>query len=183
MCTSTGQTQLAERLGLEGIHGLVNGFLEVALAEVHRYEGTVHQFLGDGFMALFGAPLAHEDHARRAALAALGIARVLREQPIAVAEGVEITLTVRMGLHTGFVVVGAIRAKADAAALGAAPAGWRASLALARLLDATDRPDEARAAYADARRLLDRVAAGLTGAPDLLRGFQASPAYREAAGS
>lgn len=41
---------------------------------MHRYEGTVNQFLGDGFMALFGAPLAHEDHARRAILAALGIA-------------------------------------------------------------------------------------------------------------
>ena len=103
-----GSTELAERLGLEGMHALVNGFFEVALAEVHRYEGTVNQFLGDGFMALFGAPLAHEDHARRAALAALGIARALGARPIAVAAGVEITLTVRMGLHTGFVVVGAI---------------------------------------------------------------------------
>ncbi len=69
--------------------------------------------------------------------------------------------------------------KAEAAALGAAPAGWRASLALARLLDATGRADEARAARADARRLLERVAAGLTGAPDLLRGFKASPPYAE----
>ena len=70
--------------------------------------------------------------------------------------------------------------RAEAAALGAAPVGWRAGLALARLLDATGRAPEARAARADARRLLDRVAAGLTGAPDLLRGFEASPAYREA---
>ena len=69
--------------------------------------------------------------------------------------------------------------KAEAAALGAAPAGWRASLALARLLDATGRADEARAARADARRLLEQVAAGLTGAPDLLRGFKASPPYAE----
>ena len=74
------------------------------------------------------------------------------------------------------------RAKAEAADLGAAPPGWRASLALARLLDATGRADEARLARADARRLLEKVAAGLTGVPDLLRGFQASPAYREAAG-
>jgi class 3 adenylate cyclase len=107
-CDLVGSTELAERLGLEGMHALVNGFFEVALAEVHRYEGTVNQFLGDGFMALFGAPLAHEDHARRAALAALGIARALRERPIAVAAGVDVTLAVRMGLHTGFVVVGAI---------------------------------------------------------------------------
>ncbi len=107
-CDLVGSTELAERLGLEGMHALVNGFFEVALAEVHRYEGTVNQFLGDGFMALFGAPLAHEDHARRAALAALGIAQALGARPIAVAAGVEITLAVRMGLHTGFVVVGAI---------------------------------------------------------------------------
>jgi hypothetical protein len=73
--------------------------------------------------------------------------------------------------------------KAEAGVLGAAPAGWRASLALARLLDATGRADEARAARADARRLLERVAAGLTGAPDLLRGFKASPPYAESLAS
>jgi tetratricopeptide (TPR) repeat protein len=72
--------------------------------------------------------------------------------------------------------------KAETAALGALPAGWRAGLALARLLDRTGRADEARLARADARRLLERVAAGLSGVPDLLRGFQASPMYREAAG-
>jgi class 3 adenylate cyclase/tetratricopeptide (TPR) repeat protein len=106
-CDLVGSTGLAERLGAEHMHVLVNAFFEIALAEVHRYEGTVNQFLGDGFMALFGAPLAHEDHARRAALAALGIARALREQPVAVG-GAEVPLTVRMGVHTGFVVVGAI---------------------------------------------------------------------------
>jgi tetratricopeptide (TPR) repeat protein len=73
------------------------------------------------------------------------------------------------------------QAKAETVALGAAPPGWRASLALARLLDRTGRADEARAARADARRLLERVAAGLSGVPDLLRGFRASPVYREAA--
>ena len=57
------------------MHTLLNQFFELALAEVHRYEGTINQFLGDGFMALFGAPLAVEDHARRALLAALGIPR------------------------------------------------------------------------------------------------------------
>jgi class 3 adenylate cyclase/tetratricopeptide (TPR) repeat protein len=107
-CDLVGSTALAERLGPEGMHVLVSAFFETALAEVHRYEGTVNQFLGDGFMALFGAPLAHEDHARRAALAALGIARALRERPVATAPGAELRLSVRMGLHTGFVVVGAI---------------------------------------------------------------------------
>jgi class 3 adenylate cyclase/tetratricopeptide (TPR) repeat protein len=107
-CDLVGSTGLAERLGAERMHALVNAFFETALAEVHRYEGTVNQFLGDGFMALFGAPLAHEDHARRAALAALGVARALSDHPAVVAPGTEIPLTVRMGLHTGFVVVGMI---------------------------------------------------------------------------
>jgi tetratricopeptide (TPR) repeat protein len=74
------------------------------------------------------------------------------------------------------------QARAETTALGATPPGWRASLALARLLDRTGRADEARAARADARRLLERVAAGLSGVPDLLRGFRASLPYREAGG-
>jgi tetratricopeptide (TPR) repeat protein len=73
---------------------------------VHRYEGTINQFLGDGFMALFGAPVAHEDHARRALLAAVGLQQRLRDTA-----GAEATLRevrVRMGVNTGMVVVGAI---------------------------------------------------------------------------
>ena len=84
-CDLVGSTGLARSGSApESMHVLVNAFFETALAEVHRYEGTVNQFLGDGFMALFGAPLAHEDHARRAALAALGVARALRDQPVVV---------------------------------------------------------------------------------------------------
>ena len=66
-------TPLAERGGPERMHEILNRFFDLALAAVHRYEGTVNQFLGDGFMALFGAPVAHEDHALRAALAALDL--------------------------------------------------------------------------------------------------------------
>src|SRR3989449_4189196 len=77
-CDLANSTALAERLGPEAMHTVLNRFFELALAEVHRYEGTINQFLGDGFMALFGAPLAHEDHARRAVLAALGLQRALR---------------------------------------------------------------------------------------------------------
>jgi class 3 adenylate cyclase/tetratricopeptide (TPR) repeat protein len=107
-CDVVGSTALAERLGPDAMHGVLNRFFELALAEVHRYEGTVNQFLGDGFMALFGAPVAHEDHARRAALAALGVARAVGERPLTLEDGIEVRLTVRMGLHTGLVVVGAI---------------------------------------------------------------------------
>jgi len=107
-CDLANSTALAEQLGPEPMHRLLNRFFELALAEVHRYEGTINQFLGDGFMALFGAPLALEDHARRGVLAALGIQRRLRERQgdFGLPDGVE--LAVRMGLNTGPVVVGKI---------------------------------------------------------------------------
>ena len=75
----SGFTSLSERLDPEEVHRLMSRAFDLMLAEVHRYEGTVNQFLGDGIMALFGAPIAHEDHARRAVHAALGIGRTLTE--------------------------------------------------------------------------------------------------------
>src|SRR5215475_7885601 len=107
-CDLANSTPLAELLGPESMYGLLNGFFELALAEVHRYEGTINQFLGDGFMALFGAPLAREDHARRAVLAALGIQQALRERLSAFARRRGEELDVRMGINTGLVVVGKI---------------------------------------------------------------------------
>jgi class 3 adenylate cyclase/tetratricopeptide (TPR) repeat protein len=107
-CDVVQSTALAEHLGPEGMHVLLNRFFERALAEIHRYEGTVNQFLGDGFMALFGAPLAHEDHARRAVLAALAIRRAFEDRPLEVEPGRVVPISLRLGLHTGFVVVGAI---------------------------------------------------------------------------
>jgi class 3 adenylate cyclase len=64
-CDIVSSSALAAELGPEEFHLVIDRFFQAALAEVHRYEGTVNQFLGDGFMALFGAPIAHEDHARR----------------------------------------------------------------------------------------------------------------------
>ena len=107
-CDIANSTTLADRLGPDAMHALLNRFFELALAEIHRYEGTINQFLGDGFMALFGAPLTFEDHARRAVLAALDIQRAVRslrgEADVAGAGD----LAVRMGLNTGPVVVGKI---------------------------------------------------------------------------
>lgn len=106
-CDIVDSTSLAEGFGPETMHTLLDAFFERSLAQVHRYEGTINQFLGDGFMALFGAPLAHEDHARRAVLAAWGIVEGLREHPLDVDGHVD-HLSVRMGLNSGFVVVGKI---------------------------------------------------------------------------
>jgi class 3 adenylate cyclase/tetratricopeptide (TPR) repeat protein len=94
-CDMVRSSALAAQLGPERFHEVIDRFFRVALAEVHRYGGTINQFLGDGFMALFGAPIAHEDHARRAVLAALGITG-------------RAEVSIRIGINSGLVVVGAI---------------------------------------------------------------------------
>jgi len=104
----SGFMRLAERLDPEDVHALMSEAFERILAEIHQYEGTVNQFLGDGLMALFGAPVAHEDHARRAALAALGMQRALTAYRDELARQRGIDFRVRIGLNTGLVVVGAI---------------------------------------------------------------------------
>jgi class 3 adenylate cyclase/tetratricopeptide (TPR) repeat protein len=106
-CDLANSTELARRLGAEAMHETLNAFFEMAMAEVHDVEGTLNQFLGDGFMALFGAPLAHEDHVQRALHSALRIAQRLRE---AAASGSALlsAVRVRMGVNTGPVVVGRI---------------------------------------------------------------------------
>jgi len=97
----SGFTSLSERLDPEDVHRLMTRAFELMLAEVHRYEGTVNQFLGDGIMALFGAPIAHEDHARRAAHAALGIRGALEGYQAELGRGQGIDFHVRQGLNTG----------------------------------------------------------------------------------
>lgn len=79
---------------------------ELMLGEVHRYEGTVNQFLGDGIMALFGAPIAHEDHAHRALRAALRIREVLEEYQAELQQKRAVRFQMHRGLNTGLVVVG-----------------------------------------------------------------------------
>ncbi len=103
----SGFTSLSERLDPEEVHRLMSRAFDLMLAEVHRYEGTVNQFLGDGIMAIFGAPIAHEDHAIRAVHAALGIARAL-EAYQAELRPRGIRFQARQGLNTGLVVVGSI---------------------------------------------------------------------------
>jgi class 3 adenylate cyclase/tetratricopeptide (TPR) repeat protein len=107
-CDITGSTELTRRIGADAMHELLNRFFELALAEVHALEGTINQFLGDGFMALFGAPVAHEDHLRRALLAAQRIRERLREAGNAGPDAVLASVRIRMGVNTGPVVVGQI---------------------------------------------------------------------------
>jgi class 3 adenylate cyclase/pimeloyl-ACP methyl ester carboxylesterase len=104
----SGFTALSERLDPEDVHQLMDRAFELMLAEIHLYEGTVNQFLGDGLMALFGAPIAHEDHAVRAVHAALGIQRALRGYRDEQCSRRGIEFQVRVGLNAGPVVVGKI---------------------------------------------------------------------------
>jgi predicted ATPase/class 3 adenylate cyclase len=104
----SGFTSISEQLDPEEVHHLMNRAFELMLGEVHRYEGTINQFLGDGVMALFGAPIAHEDHAQRAVHAALGMHRVLQGYGAELHRTQGIAFRVRLGLNTGLVVVASI---------------------------------------------------------------------------
>jgi len=86
----------------------MDGAFQIMLDAVHRWEGTVNQFTGDGIMALFGAPIAHEDHARRACQAALEIQRGFAEHAARLRRDKGFGIQVRLGLNSGPVVVGAI---------------------------------------------------------------------------
>src|SRR5437867_4499574 len=104
----SGFTSMSEGLDPEDVHRLMTRAFELMLGEVHRYEGTVNQFHGDGIMALFGAPIAHEDHAQRAVHAALGIRKALDDYQEELQRKRWMSFQVRQGLYTGLVVVGSI---------------------------------------------------------------------------
>ena len=100
-----GSTELIRDLDPEAAQQLLDPALQRMMDAVHRFEGTVNQVLGDGIMALFGAPIAHEDHALRACYAALAMQAELRRYAEAVrhTQGLEVQL--RVGLNSGDVVV------------------------------------------------------------------------------
>src|SRR5438093_2340695 len=120
---------------------ILDPVLELMMDAVHRYEGTVNQVMGDGIMALFGAPIAHEDHAVRACYAALDMRDAIARH------GAEIL--VRVGLHSGEVVVRSVGSdlRMDYTAVGqtthlaarmeqtAAPGTIRATASTARLAE------------------------------------------------
>ena len=101
-------TALAERVDAEEMHALMDRAFQLILAEVHRYEGTVNQFTGDGVMALFGAPVALEDAPRRAVTTALAIQKALGPLDADVEERHGRPFRMRIGINSGPVVVGRI---------------------------------------------------------------------------
>jgi class 3 adenylate cyclase/tetratricopeptide (TPR) repeat protein len=100
--------ELAEAIDPEEWHRLLDRLFRILADGVHRYEGTINQYTGDGIMALFGAPIAHEDHAQRACASALAMARGLGALAEDVRRESGLDFAVRMGLNSGEVVVGRI---------------------------------------------------------------------------
>ena len=101
-------TAMAEKLDPEEVHQIMDGCFQILMREIHKYEGTINQFIGDGVMAIFGAPVAHEDHAQCACYAALAIQKGLSEYHEELAREYGIDFKMRIGLNSGPVVVGSI---------------------------------------------------------------------------
>jgi class 3 adenylate cyclase len=103
-----GSMELLAERDPEEARQLLDPVLAHMMAAVHRYEGTVNQVMGDGIMALFGAPIAHEDHAVRACYAALAMQEAMQRYAEEVRRTQGLLVQMRVGLHSGEVVVRAI---------------------------------------------------------------------------
>jgi class 3 adenylate cyclase/tetratricopeptide (TPR) repeat protein len=103
-----GSMELLADRDPEEARQILDPVLERLMAAVHRYEGTVNQVMGDGIMALFGAPVAHEDHAVRACYAALAMQEAMRRYAEEVRRTHGLVVQIRVGLNSGEVVVRAI---------------------------------------------------------------------------
>jgi class 3 adenylate cyclase len=101
-----GSMDLGEKVDPEEWYRIMDRFFQILSDGVHRFEGTVDKFTGDGIMALFGAPIAHEDHAQRACFAALSLQEDLRRYANELRFEKGINFAVRTGLNSGEVVVG-----------------------------------------------------------------------------
>ena len=109
-CDLEGFTALSEKLGPEDAYAIMDQIYEILIHKVHDYEGTVNEMTGDGIMALFGAPIALEDAPQRAIRSAYAIHREVSRfsENIKKKGGISSSLKMRIGIHTGPVVVGTL---------------------------------------------------------------------------
>jgi class 3 adenylate cyclase len=103
-----GSMELLADRDPEDARKILDPVLELMMEGVHRYEGTVNQVMGDGIMALFGAPLAHEDHAVRACYAALRMQESVKKYAESVCHSHGVEVQIRVGMNSGDVVVRSI---------------------------------------------------------------------------
>jgi class 3 adenylate cyclase/tetratricopeptide (TPR) repeat protein len=115
-----GSTELLADRDPEEARRILDPVLQIMMDAVHHYEGTVNQVMGDGVMALFGAPLAHEDHALRAAYAALRMQDAVKRYAESIQRSAGVAIHIRVGLNSGQVVVRSIGSdlKMDYTAVG-----------------------------------------------------------------
>ena len=162
-----GSMKLAAALDAERLQEIMNELFNRAAAVVQRYQGTVDKFTGDGLMALFGAPVALEDHALRACIAALEIQSVTKELAAEVLRRDGVALQIRVGLNSGEVIAGEIGSgpgrytavghpvgMAQRMEAAAPPGGVLCSLSTARLVEDATRlgPSKTSPSRAPTRR-------------------------------
>src|SRR5262249_11109612 len=107
-CDLVDSTPLAGQLDPEDLREVVRAYQEVAATVIQRFDGHVAKFLGVGLLLSFGYPQAHEDDARRAVRTGLGMVEALAALNARLAQRYGVQLAVRIGIHTGAVVVGAM---------------------------------------------------------------------------
>jgi class 3 adenylate cyclase/tetratricopeptide (TPR) repeat protein len=107
-CDVKGSTSMAETMDPEDWAEIMNGAFERLIAPVYRYEGTLARLMGDAIFAFFGAPIAHEDDPQRAVAAGLGILSGIADYKQHVRDQHRLELDVRVGIHTGPVMVGQV---------------------------------------------------------------------------
>src|SRR5215469_15771157 len=105
-CDLVGSTQLSSQLDPEDLRVVVRAYQEAAAAVIQQYAGHIAQYLGDGLLVYFGYPAAHEDDARRAVHTGLGIVEAITTLNTRLMGPYAVQLAVRLGIHTGPVVVG-----------------------------------------------------------------------------
>jgi TOMM system kinase/cyclase fusion protein len=122
-CDLVESTVLAARLDPEELREVVQAYQETCAKVIARYEGHIAQYLGDGLLVYFGYPLAHEDDAQRAVRAGLGIVEAMAQLNARLTQERGVSLAVRLGCHTGLVVVGEVGggARHEQLALGETP--------------------------------------------------------------
>jgi class 3 adenylate cyclase/predicted ATPase len=122
-CDLVGSTSLSERLDPEELRRVLRDYQAMCATIIRRYDGTVAQYLGDGLLMYFGYPRAHEDDAQRAVHAGVGIVEALDGLNTKLHEELGVRLSIRLGIHTGLVVVGELGddSKREHLALGETP--------------------------------------------------------------
>jgi class 3 adenylate cyclase len=122
-CDLVDSTPLSEALDPEDLREVVRAYQATCAAVIHRYDGHLTQYLGDGLLVYFGYPQAHEDDAHRAVRTGLGIVETMGALNGPLARKYSVRLAVRVGIHTGLAVVGEMRGsgRQEQLALGETP--------------------------------------------------------------